>query len=115
MTDKDIDTKIASLEAQIAKLRRKKEMGNMLTSVKPGDRVMYDFGRADSRRVLEGVIQAIGDVGPPMGTVAVIQHGLGLDIQIHKVRLHDIVRNITAEGRNGSQVKANDVDPLTVS
>jgi len=104
--------KIESTKAILAKYERQLARFGITDDTKPGDTVRYEFGRGDSKRVLTGKVQAIGDVGGPMGTIAVIQHGEGLDIQIHKVRIHDVLENLSQAIR-GPKAVQQDIDPLT--
>jgi hypothetical protein len=117
-TPKTLEERLTSARALVAKIEGQIRERDMLNNVQEGDRVTFSYGRAEKTRELSGTVLSIRD-DEKMGRQALIQSGEGFDIQNYKVRVADILTNVTADERNASeaeveadQTEGTDADPL---
>lgn len=111
-TVRTLDEKIAATEALLAKYRQQKLTEALLNNIEVGDDVDFNYGRAETRRVITGSVTVGITEDESWGKIVGIEAGEGFDKKVYKVRVADIVANRTADAR---PVEGADADPLNAA
>lgn len=98
--------KLAAAEALVAKYKQLLIAEELSKDIVVGDKIDFNYGRADTRRVLSGSVT--GTREDVNGLWVAVLVGEGFDATTYRIRSTDIVANADAAARKNAGV-----DPLT--
>jgi hypothetical protein len=104
---KTLQEKLAAAVALVAKYEQAIASEAILLNVEAGNRVDFNFGRGEKKRVLSGVVVAVKD-DEKLGKIARIQTGDGFDAQFYNTRVADITVNHDAPVSEGEDPLASE-------
>lgn len=87
---KDAREDVAKAQAKLDKLLIEKANRARIENLAAGTAIKFEYGRGEKRRVLDGIVVAVGD-DPKMGRLLAVQSGEGLDVQTYKIRAADVL------------------------
>lgn len=114
-TPRTLEQKLEAAVALVAKLQGQINAIAILSSVSPGNEVVFKFGRGDKARELTGTVTAVGETEAGSKVARVVTNQGTMDEQAFKVRVADITRNISVEAEEAAAADASEgdaVDPL---
>lgn len=80
----DLEAKLEKKRAALTSLDQEAENSKAIADLKAGDNVAYAYGRAASRRILNGVVRATATNEKGVTQVKV-EYGTGLDAEFHLI------------------------------
>lgn len=107
MAKRTLEENLANAKALVVKYEAAIAAEAIKNNIEAGDSVVFNYGRKDSVRSLEGTVIAAEN-----GWV-VVQEGTGIETRTLKVRIGDITSNPAADARNGAAVPALSAEEVT--
>ena len=112
---KTLEERLLDAKAVVAKLEQQIATRNLINNVDKGDKVVFNYGRAEKKRSLTGIITAKKETEQGLQLKIVV--GEDFDAEDYKVFARDITENLTkgttapADADEGQ----DDNDPLTAA
>ncbi|MEJ1593506.1 hypothetical protein SMA75_20140 [Escherichia coli] len=85
-----VEAKIVELQAEAQKLAEQIETEKALANLAAGTTITFNYGRADTRKELQGVVKGVADTDK--GRRIKVESGEGFDAEIYIIEVAAIVK-----------------------